>query len=147
MGYKLGFQASSDHISTHMSYANLLVAEPTRAGVLDAFKKRHIYAATDNIVADVRSGTHIMGDQFTTAAPPSIQVKLEGTGPFAKVQIVKDGAYVYSTEPNSAKVEFTWRDGAPTAGKVSYYYVRGDQANGEIVWASPMWITYSPAGK
>jgi hypothetical protein len=147
MGYKLGFQASSDHISTHISYANLLVTEPTRAAVLDAFKKRHIYGATDNIVADVRCGTHIMGDQFTTAAPPSLQVKLEGTGPFAKVSIVKDGAYVYTTEPKAAKVDFTWRDTAPTTGKMSYYYVRGDQANGEVVWASPMWITYQPAAK
>jgi hypothetical protein len=25
-------------------------------------------------------------------------------------------------------------------GKTSYYYVRGEQANGELVWASPMWI-------
>jgi hypothetical protein len=147
MGYKLGFQASSDHISTHMSYANLLVSDASRAAVLDAFKKRHIYGATDNIVADVRSGTHIMGDAFTTTTAPSIQVKLEGTGPFTKVQIVKDGVYVYSTEPNNSKVEFTWRDATPTAGKTSYYYVRGDQANGEIVWVSPMWITYSAGAK
>ena len=28
-------------------------------------------------------------------------------------------------------------------GKTSYYYVRGEQEDGEIVWASPMWITYS----
>jgi hypothetical protein len=26
---------------------------------------------------------------------------------------------------------------------MSYYYVRGEQDNGEIVWASPMWITYT----
>jgi len=28
--------------------------------------------------------------------------------------------------------------------KESYYYVRGEQADGELVWASPMWITYKP---
>ncbi len=143
MGYKLSFEASSDHVSTHMSYGNLFVAEPTRAAVLDAFKKRHIYAATDNILADVRSGTHMMGDAFSSATPVSLQVKLEGTGEFAKVVIVKDGAYVYSTEPKSAKVDFTWRDEMAQAGKTSYYYVRGEQANGEVVWASPMWITYT----
>jgi len=142
-GIKLGFQASSDHISTHISYANLLVTEPSRAALLDAFKKRHIYAATDNILAEVRSGTHMMGDAFSSAKPPELHIKLEGTGPFARVTIVRNDAYVYSTEPKSAKVDFTWRDTAPLNGKTSYYYVRGEQANGEIVWASPMWITYT----
>jgi len=85
----------------------------------------------------------MMGDAFNSPTPPSLQVKLEGAGVFSKVTIVKDGAYVYSTDPKSAKVEFTWRDEMPQAGKTSYYYVRGEQANGEVVWASPMWITYT----
>src|SRR5258708_28670768 len=133
MGYKLAFEASSDHVSTHISYANLFVTEPTRAAVLDAFKKRHIYAATDNILADVRSGAHMMGDAFSSPTPPSFQVKFEGTGVFSKVTIVKDGAYVYSTDPKSAKVDFTLRDETPQTGTTSYYYVRGEQANGEAV--------------
>ena len=39
-------------------------------------------------------------------------------------------------------VDFAWKDGAAQKGKTSYYYVRGEQADGELVWASPMWITY-----
>ena len=142
MGYKLGFQASSDHISTHMSYCNLFVTTPTREGILDALKKRHVYGATDDILADVRSGDKMMGDAFETTALPELKVKLVGTGPFAKVHVIKDNKYVYSTEPKTAQVEFTWKDNTPTAGKTSYYYVRGDQEDGEIVWVSPMWITY-----
>lgn len=38
----------------------------------------------------------------------------------------------------------SWRDTAAVAGKTSYYYVRGEQVNGEIVWVSPMWIRYQP---
>ena len=64
MGYKMAFEASSDHISTHMSYSNVLATEVTREAVLDAFKKRHVYGATDNILAEFRSGGHIMGDAF-----------------------------------------------------------------------------------
>jgi hypothetical protein len=141
-GYKLGFQASSDHISTHMSYCNLLVTEPTRQGILKAFQQRHVYGATDDILADVRSGAFMMGDQFETKTFPTIKVKLIGTAPFAKVTIVRDNQYVYSVQPNKAAVDFTWRDQKPNAGKQSYYYVRGEQQDGEIVWASPMWITY-----
>ena len=143
-GYRLGFEASSDHISTHISYANAIIKGPaTREAILDAFRKRHIYAATDEILADVESGDHLAGDEFATNSPPSFHIKLSGTSKFAKVTIVRDGKYVYSTAPNTAKVDFTWRDNQPNKGKTSYYYVRGEQDNGEIVWVSPFWIAYN----
>ncbi|HYL76591.1 MAG TPA: hypothetical protein VEU96_20420, partial [Bryobacteraceae bacterium] len=142
-GYKLAFEASSDHVSTHISYSNILATAPTREALLDALKKRHVYGATDNILADYRSGEHIMGDSFSSATAPVLHVKLAGTAPFSKVFVVKDNVYVYSTEPGTANVEFTWRDTSPVAGKTSYYYVRGEQSNGELVWVSPMWIKYT----
>ena len=144
MGYKMAFQASSDHVSTHMSFANVLTKEHTREALMDAFRKRHVYASTDNILAEFRSGDHIMGDAFSTAQPPAFQVKLVGTVPISKVVIVKDNQYVYSVEPNKMEVSFNWRDNAAkAAAKPSYYYVRGEQRNGEIVWVSPMWVTYT----
>jgi hypothetical protein len=142
-GYKLAFEASSDHVSTHMSYSNILAKAATREALLDALKKRHVYGATDHILAEYRCGDHIMGDAFSSATPPVLQIKLVGTSPFSKVFIVKDNAYVYSAEPGKANVEFTWRDAAPVKDKTSYYYVRGEQSNGELVWVSPMWITYT----
>ncbi|MCL5743302.1 MAG: hypothetical protein M1541_05140, partial [Acidobacteria bacterium] len=87
-------------------------------------------------------GGHFMGEEFSTSEPPSISVKLEGTGNFAKVHIIKDGEYVYSIQPGTRKVEFSWRDNSAQKGKTSYYYVRGEQADGELVWVSPMWIAY-----
>jgi hypothetical protein len=143
MGYQMAFEASSDHVSTHMSFANVLTTGITREEILDAFRKRHLYASTDNIVAEFRSGANIMGDAFTTSTAPSFQIKLQGTAPFSKVVMVKNNQYVYSQEPKSASVSFAWKDTNPTPGKASYYYVRGEQENGEIVWVSPMWVTYT----
>ena len=48
---------------------------------------------------------------------PNLHVKLGGANKFAKVVIVKDNEYVYSTEPGSDKVEFSWRDNTPSKGK------------------------------
>jgi hypothetical protein len=142
-GYRLGFEASSDHVSTHMSYANLYVKDITRESVLDALKQRHAYAATDEILADVECGTHMMGDEFSTPDPPTLRIKLRGTSNFAKVTIIRDGRYVYTASPNTREVELAWRDNQPRRDKTSYYYVRGEQDDGEIVWASPMWIKYT----
>ncbi len=139
-GYRLGFQASSDHISTHMSYCNLWVTAPNRAGVMEAFKKRRVYGATDNILADVTAHGHFMGEEFTVKGPPMIRVKLTGTADFNRVHIIKDGNYVYTGDPKSRIVDFGWRDNDAKPGKTSYYYVRGEQVDGELVWVSPMWI-------
>ena len=143
-GYRLGFQSSSDHGSTHMSFCNCWVDAPTREAVLAALKARRVYGATDNIVAWVRCGEHFMGEEFTTNAKPRLKVHLEGTAPFAKVHVIKDGAYAHTLEPRRANVDFEWSDMDAKSGATSYYYVRGEQENGELVWASPLWIAYKP---
>jgi hypothetical protein len=117
----------------------------SREGLLNGMRARHTYAATDNIIADWRCGEHMQGDDFKTDKAPEFHLKLQGTGAFKKVTIVKDDVEIKAFEPNDASVALTWSDPAPTAGKTSYYYVRGEQADGELVWASPMWITYQPA--
>src|SRR5207245_2016271 len=72
---------------------------------------------------------------------PVLRVHLIGTGEFAKVHVIRDGGVVYMSEPRSREVSFEWRDTAPPAkGGASYYYVRGEQKDGNLVWASPMWI-------
>ena len=142
-GYQFGFEASSDHVSTHMSYTIVLVTDDRREAILDGLRKRHVYAATDDILADVSSGSHLMGDVFSTAEAPELRVKLSGTAAFARVHIIKDNQYVYTTEPGAREVQFRWRDNAAQPGKTSYYYVRGEQQDGELVWVSPFWITYT----
>ncbi len=142
--YKLGFQSSSDHISTHMSYGMVLVEEVSRQGIIDAFKKRHSYAATDNILVEVRSGDHIMGDVFTTAKKPTLDIKVTGTSPVAKVHVIRDNKYVYSAEPKQKEINLSFTDMDAPQGKECNYYVRIEQADGNLAWASPMWITYRP---
>jgi hypothetical protein len=143
-GYRFGFQSSSDHVSTHMSYAVVLTDDHSRQGLIDAFKKRHCYAATDNIILDVRSGEHLMGDAFTTKKRPVLNIVVHGTAPVVKVHVIRDNKYVYTAAPKErdVKKEYTDMDIAP--GKTSYYYVRIEQDDGNLAWASPMWITYRP---
>jgi len=141
-GIQLGFEASSDHISTHISFTNVWVSSLTRAGILAAMKSRHIYGSTDYILADFRSGTHFMGDTFTNTGAPVFTVRLFGTAPFQKVVLVKNGNIIYSTSGGQA-LSFTYQDQAVKSGDKAYYYVRGVQADAQqnIVWVSPMWVT------
>lgn len=144
-GYRFSFESSSDHTSTHISYAMVYSEGTSREDLLAAMRLRHTYAATDNIIADWRCGEHMQGDEFKTSETPTFKLKLQGTGAFSKVTIVKDDVEIKVIEPKSANVELAWTDPSPTAGKTSYYYVRGEQADGELVWASPMWVDYEPS--
>ena len=141
-GYRFGFQSSSDHVSTHMSYAVVLTDDVSRPGLIEAFKKRHCYAATDNIILDVRSGEHLMGDAFDTNEKPALEIAVHGTAPVAKLHVIRDDKYAFSTEPGEAAVKFRYADDDARPGQSHYYYVRVEQADGNLAWASPLWITY-----
>lgn len=142
-GYRLAFQSSSDHGSTHISYALVYAENSTREAIFKAMQQRHVYAATDNIIADFRCGEHMMGDEFTVNEPPKFKIHLEGTGSLTKVVFVKDDVEVFTATPNQQKCDVEWTDPNPTPGQTSYYYVRGEQAD-ELVWASPMWVKFEP---
>jgi hypothetical protein len=141
-GYRLGFESSSDHVSTHLSYGIVLTDDASRPGIIEAFRQRHSYAATDNIILDVRSGTHLMGDIFDTTEKPSLEISAVGTAPVAKLHVIRDNKYVFSTEPGTPQVKLRYADDAAQRGQTHYYYVRIEQADGNLAWASPMWITY-----
>jgi len=156
VGYKMGFIASSDHWSTHISYANLVVPDgvTSRADILDAFRRRRTYASTDNIVLDFSAGDVVQGGELQDSQSPTFQIRVHGTEPILRVEIIKNNRIVFTRTPDPAsgdgrRVEFSFRDNerfgdtsvTPTsqirnweapetgirprpAGKTAYYYVR-----------------------
>ena len=144
-GYRLGVQASSDHWSTHYSYACLLVERFDAQGLMDAMRRRHAYAATDNIVLDFRAEaagrTHLMGDAFDADSGPTLRVHAEGTGPVANVALIRDNRVVYSRKPDRSRVDFSFLETDPAPG-THFYYVRLQQTDGHVAWSSPVWVTY-----
>jgi len=144
-GLKLGVQASSDHIATHDSYACVLVEGPEvkgREALLDAMRRRHTYAATDNIILDVRIGEHLMGDAFSTADQPVLKVMAQATGPISRIEVIKNNTFVYTAQPAGDSARFEFRDDKIQRGE-SYYYVRLMQRDGQLAWSSPIWVNYT----
>ncbi len=159
VGYKMGFIASSDHWSTHISYANLLVPDrvTSRTDILDAFRQRRTYGSTDNIVLDFSAGDVMQGGELEASQSPTFQIRVRGTEPLLRVEIIKNNRIVFTRAPDAASadgqiVEFSFRDtekfsdtsmaatsqirnwDAPEtgirprpAGKTAYYYVRAIQ--------------------
>jgi hypothetical protein len=142
-GYRLGFESSSDHWSTHISYCIVLAETHDRQGILEGMKKRHCYGATDDIIVDLRSSGHLMGEEFKTNAVPALQFTVIGVKPLTRIDVLKDSEVVDTIKTDQREYKGTWTDPKPAAG-VHWYYIRVLQSDEELAWASPLWIDYTP---
>lgn len=142
-GYKLGVQASSDHLSTHISYACTLVTDFTREGLLDAMRRRHSYAATDNIVLDYRleigGREYLQGDIAQAAGDARLRVKILGTKAVRQIDVIRNNRFVHALHPMKQEVEFTYADRDERSAS-TYYYVRVVQVDDQMAWSSPIWV-------
>lgn len=149
-GYKLGFIASSDHISTHVSYACLWAENLTPEGLLEAIRARRAYAATDNILLDVRAhgsdGEHLMGEAFASTAPVRIRAHIVGTGEILQVDVIRNGSVAQTYRPEGSTFALDYTEAGPSDGEVNYY-VRVIQKSGDMAWASPVWVMYPQSAR
>ncbi len=138
-GYKLGFIASSDHHSTHLSFASAWSEGVSREQVFEALRARRTYAATDKIVLDVRIGQALLGESTKLGESDSLAIRARGTGPIAEVQVVHGGTIIWRSEPGKAEFEakVPIRRDPSAAG---FYYVRLRQSDGNMAWSSPIWV-------
>jgi len=82
-----------------------------------------------------------MGDEFQLKRSQPIRVKARGARPIARVEVLKDGKVIYSTEPKQRDVSFQFAD----TGAISqrhYYYVRLQQDDRMTAWSSPFFVNY-----
>ena len=144
-GYKLGVEASSDHLSTHISYSCILAPDLSRDSLLEAMRQRHSYAATDNIILDYRLRTggrdYLQGDAVTLDGPFQLVVRVIGTAPIRQLDIIKDQTFVYCRQNLDKDVNFTFSDNAISRGD-HYYYIRVIQSDDQMAWSSPIWVKY-----
>jgi hypothetical protein len=149
-GNTYGFVSFSDHASTHNSWAAVWVPAVTREALLDAMLARRTYAASDEIIVKATAGGHYVGEEFTApvGSPPEITASVEAPDTILRIDVVKDGKYVYTTAPNARTASLRWRDADVRSGR-SYYYLRVFQqdtekpdGDPEIAWTSPVYVRY-----
>jgi hypothetical protein len=146
-----GFVSFSDHRSTHNSWAAVWAKQENREGILDGMYARRTYAGTDEMILRVRAGDHLPGEEWTAPAarPVRIEALIDAPDTILRVDVVKDGKYVYTTRPMARSTKLSWQDTEAKPG-TSYYYVRVFQrdtekpdGDPEIGWVSPFYVTYS----
>jgi hypothetical protein len=141
-GYKLGTEAASDHLSTHISYSCILSPGGSREALLDSMRARHSYGATDNIVLDYRLVTqagkeYLQGDIVQSPGPFKLTAHVTGTQPIRQIDIVCNNKFVFTSAPLQREVSLTFTN---TEEGERYYYVRVMQVDDNMAWSSPIWV-------
>jgi hypothetical protein len=138
-GYRLGVILSSDHMSTHISYAMVWAEERSREAVMEALKARRTYGATDNIVLEFWIGDHFMGEEFEAEEVPPIRIKVVGTNTISDIQVIRNNTSIYQNPGGSREVNLSFQDMDPDSG-TNFYYLRVQQEDRQTAWSSPIWV-------
>jgi hypothetical protein len=145
-GNVYGFVSFSDHASTHNSWAAVWAPSQDRRGVLDGMYDRRTYAATDEIVLKAEADGHMPGEEWESSKAPRITATIDAPDQILRIDVVKNGKYVYTTRPNARTARLAWQDTEPGSGK-TYYYLRVFQrdpenpgGDPEIAWSSPFYV-------
>ena len=147
-GVRIGIIASSDHGQTHQARAGVYVDDRpggptrfTRQGILDALKARRAFGATVAVAVQVSIAGHLLGEEFTVAEAPAIEARMVAPEPIARLDVVRDNRFVYTTRPNKRQAAFTFQDVDLKPGQSAYYYVRAEIGANDVAWSSPLWVT------
>ncbi len=140
-GLRMGFIASSDHMSTHQSYACVYARENTRQALMEALLKRRTYAATDRIICEFRLADAFMGEEFATPGGDlPVVVHIEATGPIREVALLRDSEVYRTWEPSFGHLFDVTDTLTSDEAKGHYFYIRMQQEDTNLCWSSPIWV-------
>ena len=124
------------------AWSGILAPRLSKQNILDALAKRHCYSTLDrNCVLSFRINGAEMGDILEEPIDKvnvlvAVDDKDEKT---SKIELFEDGVVVQTDAPNSAsrRWETTFN---PAPGKHNYF-VKVTQADGNLLWSAPIWVT------
>ncbi len=132
--------------------------ELTREAIFQAMYDRHTYATTGTrMLVLFRVADAFMGDEIEVSERPelaesrTIEAFIAGESKLAQVEVVRNNEAVHSIRPEGSDLALEWIDEDPlepmALNPVDYdqprfvfYYLRILQSDGQMAWASPVWL-------
>jgi hypothetical protein len=116
-----------------------------RESLWEAFRARRVYASTGaRALLDFRANGAPMGSEISATRDVQFEIAIEGTAPIERVELIRDQSRLKRWEGGALHFDATLTDRPPDGAR--YYYLRVEQADGEILWSSPIWVDSSCGG-
>jgi hypothetical protein len=165
LGWRVGFTAGGDDhngtAGTGKSKDGLmcvLAPENTRVALWDGMWQRRVVATTGaRLLLFYELNGHPMGAELNAKADPRLsehrefRIEFHGTSPASQIDVIRNNVVVHSEQPHALDCVLEWTDEIPLKEALMqparfcdhpfcFYYVRVMQEDGEMGWASPVWI-------
>jgi len=145
-GYMFGIIGGSDsHQEEHGIEGGIMAAfmkEDSRTALFDAMYDRRVYATTGaGILLDFKINGKKMGRSVSVAGEkPEVRIcaGVLGTGPIAKVEIIKNRKVIYCAEDPGDQAEIEMKDCLEE--NWGWYYLKVTQKDEHMAWSSPIWV-------
>ncbi|MBU0606687.1 MAG: DUF3604 domain-containing protein, partial [Armatimonadetes bacterium] len=136
----------------------------TREALWESLYGRNCYGTTGaRIILDFDLDGAPMGSELWLSERPelaerrTVRVEAHGTDAIARIEIIRNNQTIHVHEGTGLDEECVWEDDEPFADVAlppgphwptpfCCYYVRLTQADGEMAWASPIWVSPKVSG-
>jgi hypothetical protein len=116
-------------------------AQPERASILHALRRRCVYATSGaRILLDVRLGGEPMGSELPADTRDVLTVRVQGESALRSAVVVSPDAERPLEGIEGARLEASLSVQCPPDRPWTYLYLRVTQENGDMAWSSPIWI-------
>jgi hypothetical protein len=147
-GYHLGLVGGSDGHRPRDPYVLTGVYAPalTRDALWDALYHRRTVATTDaqRIRLAFRMDGEWQGSLLALDTLPHFTIDAEGTASIARMELIENGEVVRTWPGTGNRLAVNERLSRVPERPDNYYYVRLLQADGNLAWSSPIWVSYLP---
>ena len=110
-----------------------------RNSLWEAFHERRVYASTGaRAIVDFKINGSMMGSEISADKNIKVEATVEGTAPIERVDLIRGQYRLKRWEPQSLGFSQSLVDRPPDG--LSFYYLRIEEENGEMLWSSPIWI-------
>jgi len=159
-GCKLGFTAGSDNHDGRAGFSGegayytsiyvplgfrsgltaIYASDLSRREIFNSLRRRRCYATTgERIIISFQINDLCMGSQGVWDGSARIKGEVHGTSRISRLELIRNGEVTWSLQPNRMDVTFSWEDQQPP-DELAYYYLRVEQADGNLAWTSPIWL-------
>ena len=118
----------------------------TRDALWDALYHRRTVATTgaQRIHLAFRMDGEWQGSLLALDTLPHFTIDAEGTAPITRVELIENGEVVQTWPGTGNRIVVNERLSRVPERPDNYYYVRLLQADGNLAWSSPIWVSYLP---